>query len=162
MDTVERQMFRARRRAELRSPCFPIPHLQTDTSLHLGDGFIDDHTRKLARRQARAAGISPDGKIFMGQFADDRGYKDPGAWIDQADFRGSVRRRCHERGMGCNGTVNVPTPQLDADPLPPYRPDPKAVAKDVEQENQAHYDGRMTPAQKQERHEALTEQYTGL
>jgi hypothetical protein len=140
---------------------FPHPHLQTDTSLRVGDGFTNDSLRRQAHRQARAAGIYPFGKVFMPGLADDRGYQDPAAWIDRHDFRGGVKRVCANRGLGCEGTVNVKKPAADFDALPPYSPDPTMVAEDVEAENQAYHGGQMTPAQKQDRQEALTEQYAG-
>ncbi len=140
---------------------FPTPRLHTDTSLHLGDGFKDNVLRQKAYRKARAVGIDPNGKTFMPGLADKRGYADPDAWVPQHDFRSTVKRVCERRGHGCEGTVNVKRRELDEPSYPRYRPDPKMVAKDVEQVNQDEHGGQMTKRQKQELHEKLTEQYAG-
>lgn len=140
---------------------FPHPRLHTDTSLHLGDGFTDNVLRQQAYRQARAIGINPNGKTFMPGLADKRGYQDPAAWVDQDNFRASVKKVCHQRGHGCEGTVNVKARETDGEVLPPYEPDPHMVAKDVERLNQAEHGGQMTPKAKREKLEQLTEQYAG-
>jgi hypothetical protein len=160
MDAEERKAFRAKRQAELRS-LFPIPYLQTDTSLHLTDGFATDRLRRVGYAKARRAGIDPNGKTFMPGMADKRGFADPAAWVPQHDFRSTVKSVCRERGYACDGTVTVGAPGLDEDPNPPYKPSPSMVAKDVEQINQTEHGGQMTPYQKREKHEQLTEQYAG-
>ena len=140
---------------------FPTPHLHTDTALHLKDGFTDNVLRQQAFRQARAAGIDPNGKIFMPGMSDKRGYRDPAAWVPHSDFRGHVKKVCNKRGYGSEGTVTVKRRELDEDPDPPYRPDPKMVADDVEEINQEQHGGQLAPRKKRELHEKLTEQYTG-
>lgn len=140
---------------------FPTPRLHTNTSLHLSDGLATDKMRRRAYAQARAAGISPAGKTFMPSLADRRGYADPEAWVSQDDFRSSVKRVCNKRGHGCDGTVTVKPPELDEPALPPYRPDPKMVARDVDRINKEEHDGQLSPDKQADLHEKLTEQYAG-
>lgn len=56
----------------------------------------------LYRRRARAAGVSTTGKVYLSALAEYPG--DPHAWVAG---RGDVRRRCEERGWGCDGAVKV-------------------------------------------------------
>ena len=161
MTESERKAFRAQRRRELRSS-FPVPYLQTDTSLHLGDGFENDGIRRIAYARARAAGIDPNGKIYMTGLSDDRGYEDPDAWVPHYDFRSRVAQVCHDRGHSCDGTVNVKPPELESDPLDePYRVDPEAIDWEVDEINEEHHGGQMTEKQKTDLHEELAEKYAG-
>ena len=95
--------------AHLRSENW-LCQLHTDAEFLRGnDGFSTDAQRKRAWALARAAGINPTGKHYSPQLADTRGPADPGAWYDS---REQVRAVCLERGLGCHGAVNVPTPEV--------------------------------------------------
>lgn len=67
-------------------------------------------------RDARAAGINISGKYYCGGLADQRGWKDPEAWVSSSD---DVLRVAKKRGKSVSGSVNY-----DAGPPPP----PKRVA----------------------------------
>lgn len=77
------------------------PSLVTDTRFMAGS---EERNDPLAIRQAVAAGIDVGGAAYMSQLADDRGPKDPEAWVRG---RGDVRRVCEKRGYGCEGTVKT-------------------------------------------------------
>lgn len=85
--------------------------LKTGTTFLAGrdDGFGGDNRgRKVAYAKARAAGVNPTGKVFMKQLTRSGVPFDPQAWVsDETD----VRRRCRQLGVGCEGSINVKTPQ---------------------------------------------------
>lgn len=69
---------------------------------------LGDHYKK----EAEAAGVSTNGKVYMGGLAAYPG--DPKAWVDG---RGDVERVCRERGYNCRGQVNV-----QSEPVEPAAP----------------------------------------
>ncbi len=77
---------------------------------------IGDHYKA----QATAAGISTTGKVYLSGLADGRQGGDPGAWISG---RGDVQRVCEERGMSCQGSVQVAARQEEPKPGPRLAPD---------------------------------------
>ena len=139
-----------------------MPHLQTDTSLHLGDGFESDYVRRMAYARARAAGINTSGRIYMPSLADGRGHACPYAWVPHSDFRSRVADICRQRGHACEGTVNVKAPEPESDPLDePYRPAPDIIEPEVDAINETEHGGQMTEKQKQDKRDELSEKYAG-
>ena len=85
---------------------FPLPALRTDSTFQAGrrkvNDLLDPRTRKRYNAMASSAGVSTTGKTYSAQLA---GYPgDPQAWIDS---RADVTRICRNRGLQCNGSVNV-------------------------------------------------------
>lgn len=74
----------------------------------------------LYRRQAEAAGVSTTGKVYLSALAEYPG--DPHAWVSG---RGDVRRRCLEKGWGCEGAVTLKGRE--------YEHQPVALAEDIVQ-----------------------------
>lgn len=80
--------------------------------------FFDNMPPRLARkmiREARAAGISVEGKFYMGGLADKRGHCDPDAWIDSV---ADIKRVAQKRDLHVTGIVEH---------TPPEKPPPKSV-----------------------------------
>jgi len=59
-------------------------------------------------RQARAAGINPTGKFYMGGIADKRGHLDPEAWVDST---ADIVRVAKKRDLEVHGIVDYVPPQ---------------------------------------------------
>lgn len=77
---------------------------------------LDDMPQKQAEwlaREARAAGISIEGKYYCGGLADHRAWRDPEAWVSGND---DIRRVAQKRGKTVSGSVNYEAP-----PVPPKR-----------------------------------------
>lgn len=91
----------------------------------LEDNFMGERMRKLARK----AGISIEGKVFIGQMADKRGAEDPRAWVSSPS---EIKRWCEETGAGCDGLVKV-----KASPPPP--PVQCRLGEDIVQEKMQEY-----------------------
>jgi hypothetical protein len=53
-------------------------------------------------REARAAGINPSGKVYVGGLADGRGHRDPEAWVSGVD---DVARVARKRNLHVEGAV---------------------------------------------------------
>ena len=53
-------------------------------------------------REARAAGINPTGKVYIGGLADSRAHRDPEAWVSGVD---DVRRVAQKRNLHVEGAV---------------------------------------------------------
>lgn len=68
---------------------------------------------KYVADEARAAGINISGKYYCGGIADQRGWRDPKAWVSGND---DVLRVAKERRMMVTGSVNY-----DPGPAPPQR-----------------------------------------
>lgn len=66
--------------------------------------------------QARAAGISTEGKYYMSGLADKRGPSDPAAWIDSAS---DIKRVAQARNLHVTGIV-----EHVAHDVPPPKPKP--------------------------------------
>lgn len=80
--------------------------------------FFDDMPAPLARRmirEARAAGISVEGKFYMGGLADKRGHRDPCAWIDSV---ADIKKVAQKRDLYVTGIVEH---------TPAEKPPPKSV-----------------------------------
>lgn len=162
MNMEERNAFRMKRRRELRS-LFPMPYLQTDTSLHLGDGFGNNPlARKMAYKRARAAGIDPNGKTYCANLADERGHQDPGAWVPHHDFRGHVKKVCQNRGYGCDGSVSVKSPAVEDTMMDrPYRVADDLVEQEVDTVVGKEHEGHVTPKKRADLKEQIAEQLAG-
>lgn len=101
---------------------FPCPNVQSSTTFmanrdDLGFG-TDEVARKRAVAKARARGISTSG------------YYNPQLqmWIDSKD---QLRRVCEQRGLQCEGLVNVKGREPDVKPEP-YRVADDIVEREVE------------------------------
>lgn len=108
------------------------PGLRTDTTFlaDRGDPFDGDDARaKRCVAAARAGGVNPTGKTYIGGLAKYPG--DPEAWIDG---KGDVRRVCAKRGWGCEGSVTVESPVNETPDLfeEPYRAADDLVQEEVE------------------------------
>ncbi len=81
-------------------------------------GFGEDPPwfREMQLAKARAAGISIEGKWYMGQIADTRGVADPGAWVSSTS---DVLATCRKRNLNITGIVNH---QGEMGPPPPDIP----------------------------------------
>lgn len=66
----------------------------------LGQMAPDTASHMLA--EAKAAGISTNGKYYMGGLADKRAHRDPAAWVDSA---GDILRVAKQRNLTVSGIV---------------------------------------------------------
>ena len=80
-----------------------------------GDTMLPDQ-RRVAEREAKAAGIATSGRFYMGGLADQRQYRDPGAWVGSRD---DVLATAKRRKLQLEGQIN-------------YTPPVKAKRKDKE------------------------------
>jgi hypothetical protein len=88
-------------------------------------GSEEPVVRKEYFERAERAGVSPAGKVYLGQLA--RFPGDPQAWVSGT---GDVKRRLEERGWGCESPhLKVKPPQYADAPDP--RSKPYAVAPDI-------------------------------
>lgn len=96
-----------------------------------GEYLGDMHGPMAARlvREARAAGINPSGKFYMGGLADKRGHMDPMAWVSSVD---DVKRVAQARDLEVHGIVDYVPPEKE----PPKRVDidPKILKDNVDAE----------------------------
>lgn len=72
----------------------------------LNDQWLDDMPKRQADRmlkEARAAGINPHGKTYVGGLADQRAHRDPEAWVDST---ADVLRVARKRNLTIEGIVN--------------------------------------------------------
>jgi hypothetical protein len=91
---------------------------------------------KFVAKEAREAGISIEGKYYVGGLADHRGWRDPRAWVSSNDEILSVAKA---RRRAVAGTVNY-----DPGPAPPKR---KLINERIVQEEVARAK-RANPAAK--------------
>lgn len=87
------------------------PVLKTDATFQAKNGLLggaqfSNGTREHYLGQARAAGVSTDGKFYEGRCA--RFPGDPEAWVSGPD---DVRRVLESRGWGCTGDITVKAPE---------------------------------------------------
>lgn len=76
------------------------------------DQFPGQHgIGEMYRRKAEAAGVSPQGKVYVSGLA--RFPGDPEAWVSG---RGDAQRLCEQRGWACEGSVKVKLRQPEAAP----------------------------------------------
>jgi putative FmdB family regulatory protein len=83
--------------------CFPAPALHTDTEFMAGRSGKDVKGNKFYSHQLQA-------------------------WIGS---RGDVKRICQERGLGCEGMVDVEAPAV-IEPKKPYRVAPDIIEHEIE------------------------------
>ncbi len=90
------------------------------------DGYgTDAKGRKAAHAKARAAGVNISGMRYCSQLATE--IHDPKAWIGTRD---DARRVARANGVGLNGTVNVPLPEVE-DVEKPYEVANNLVEREV-------------------------------
>jgi len=78
---------------------------------------VDRQVLEIARR----AGISTQGKIYVGGLADQRGPADPAAWVSTASDVIAVAKR---RGRKVEGALHYdPGPAVEKEPKPTIAPD---------------------------------------
>ncbi len=78
-------------------------------------GTMSDPTiRKHHLKKAKAAGVSTAGKVYMGSMATEPG--DPKAWISEMDAESTIKKTCHEKGWGCEGSINIEPRAAESDP----------------------------------------------
>lgn len=89
---------------------------RTFMSGRLNQQWLDGMPKKQAQtilREARAAGIDPSGKVYMGGLADHRAHRDPMAWVDST---ADIKRVAVARNLTVEGAVNH-----RGTPVPPKR-----------------------------------------
>jgi hypothetical protein len=97
----------------------------------LNDQWLDDMPKRQAQRilrEARAAGINPHGKTYVGGLADLRAHRDPEAWVDST---ADVLRVAKKRNLTVEGIVNHKGTQI------PQKP--PALSERIIQEDIRHY-----------------------
>lgn len=97
----------ARERLEAMFASRQAPQSKTDREFlrgHCNGNQFEEHQGlgDYYERVARAHGVDPKGKVYLGSLAEYPG--DPRAWVDG---RGDVQRVVEERGWQCSGAVNV-------------------------------------------------------
>lgn len=139
------------------------PGLFTDTrrfaGVAAGDPFKDIHPqyRQVYMAKAKAAGVNPDGKKYIGQLASEPG--DPRAWVDSST---DIRQRCEEKGWGCDGIVNVSAPEIQVDDLSgPYKVSDKIVEERFAEAIAENPEIAPTPREQTELKEQLRERLSG-
>ena len=100
---------------------------------------MDDPVDRLAVQRAHAAGISTQGKVYIGGLADGRGPADPAAWVSSADDVLAVAKRRQLKVEGAlrydPGPVQEKEPKYKIAPdimrrlMRKYRKDPKYKKK---------------------------------
>lgn len=96
---------------------------------HLNQGLEDNFMGERMRKLARRAGISIEGKVFIGQMADKRGAEDPKAWVSSPS---EIKVWCEKTGAACDGLVKV----KGAPPPPPVQ---CRLGEDIVQEKMQQY-----------------------
>lgn len=79
--------------------------------------LMPKHQAQRIVAEAKAAGVSPSGKVYCSGLADGRGHRDPAAWVDGA---GDVLRVARERNLTVEGAVEHkgrPMPRPESKPL---------------------------------------------
>jgi hypothetical protein len=109
--------------------CRTLPAAKTDTRFSARLGKSEQMPASYYRK-AKAAGVSTLNKKYMSQLAEYPG--DPKAWVG-GDARSEITRRCKEKGWGCEGAIEIPTPTHEIPDDVPYRVADKVVEKAVMQ-----------------------------
>ncbi len=142
-----------RRRRGKRSTVVACPSIQTSTTFmaNRDDGFSgDDNNRKRRVAEARAAGINPTGMVWSSQLSCFYSSKD------------DIRRIHEERGIACEGLVNVKAPEREVPDDGPYQ-----VADDLVQDKVAsvvheNYEGDIGEKELTELTETTRTRMTGV
>lgn len=95
------------------------------------DQWLDDMPKRQAERilrDARAVGINPNGKTYVGGLADHRAHRDPEAWVDST---ADVLRVAKKRNLTVEGIVNHKGTQI------PQKP--PALNERIVKEDMKHY-----------------------
>jgi len=95
------------------------------------DGFTDNTSRQICKRNAEAAGISTAGKVYQAGLAREGmgNGKDPRAWTDGT--RSEIKKFCDENGCTSEGRVHYEGKPLDK---PSHHDKPYQVAEKYVQE----------------------------
>jgi hypothetical protein len=96
--------------------CRSVPGIRTDSTFMRDANARSAHVPLSARKAAKKAGVSTDGKVFMTQLADSP--NDPKAWVSG---KGDIKRICETRGWSCEGAVNVKGAPVEHDTDADYR-----------------------------------------
>ena len=113
--------YRRRKVPPLRAT-IPFPNIQTNKTFmaNRDDGFgTDELGRKMAYAKAKAQGVSTSGKFYNPQLQ---------MWVESKD---QIKKVCEERGLQCEGLVNVKGREPDTEPKP-YRIADDIVQREVE------------------------------
>jgi hypothetical protein len=89
---------------------------RTFMSGRMNQQWLDDMPKKQAKTilaEAKQAGISTAGKVYMGGLADHRRHQDPMAWVDST---GDILKVARARNLTVEGVVNH-----KGTPMPPQR-----------------------------------------
>lgn len=109
VDTYERALPYGERWALMVATQTPPGTRGTDRAFMQGrynDQWLDDMPKRQAERMlrdARSAGINPNGKTYVGGLADHRAHRDPEAWVDST---ADVLRVARKRNLTVEGIVN--------------------------------------------------------
>lgn len=106
----------------------------------LNNQWLDNMPKKQAQtilREARAAGIDPSGKVYVGGLADHRAHRDPLAWVDST---ADIKRVARKRNLTVEGAVNQ-----RGTPVPPKR---QVLNERIIKEDVAHY-RKLHPGKKE-------------
>jgi hypothetical protein len=117
----QREDYFSRKRKKLRSLGFLVPAIHGDAIYKgLDDGFGNDNdARSIARAAALAGGVNPEGKRYVsGLVRPEVGFGDPLAWVDKGEARSQIKKRCEERGWGCEGAVTTTIRPAECGPTP--------------------------------------------
>jgi hypothetical protein len=97
----------------------------------LNQQWLDGMPKKQANnilREARAAGINPNGKVYMGGLADGRAHRDPMAWVDST---ADILKVAKARNLTVEGAVTY-----QGQAVPPVR---KVLNERIVQEELPRY-----------------------
>ncbi len=136
-------------------------NIQTDATFAAGLDKVgvmaDPSTRKHHLDKANAAGVSTAGKVYMSQLASEPG--DPRAWVSQMDAKSEIKKRCIDKGWGCEGGVSVPVP-TDEPPLDetPFLADD--IVQDAADEYVAELGEDVSPKERLEIEDKIREERT--
>ena len=136
---------------KLASGMFFSVGLSTSTTFmaNRDDGFGNDNlSRKRHHAKARAAGINPTGKVWSPQLS---------AWYESRD---DVRRICEQKGMACEGLVNVKAPAVEVKDEP-YRVDDSLVREEVATIVEEKYQGDIGTKEQADLTETTRKRLTG-
>lgn len=133
--------------------------IKTDATYFAGgdDGFgRNEIRRKLARENAKKAGVNTAGKKYIAQLAKYPG--DPTAWVSDTH---DVRSVCRQRGLGCP-ELGVEQPESDGpDPLEgPYKVADKIVDRELGKE--LAKTGPVSEQKKADMRESISERLAGV
>ena len=140
-----------------------MPHIQSSTTYarQKGDGFLNEYSRRIGHAAARAQGVNPNGKMFVGSLCREGVAYDPRAWVDQSDAKDQIKRVLTDEGMGAQGQINTPLVERDPVESGPYRPRDSLVERKVEEIVERDHGGKLEPKKRRDLFEATAERMAG-